>query len=477
MGIHRSLCMSCVAALCSVLFLPTSEAVAQTAKLRLERFDFSRLPDLRQYVTYVEDDGSVIAGRSAGDFKLLIDSLDQGVGASLISFEAAKEPIYSLAVVQVAGAVTETTLSEVKRGLGRVIEVVSRTPGSRIGVIGYGSEIHRYLESGTSAEAEAALRKLRPDADAPETRLVDALHVGIDLLRAQPPGKRKLLILFSDGINVSNDRKLFQQVGEKAQQSGIVIDTIGYSEIDASKLRNLAEITKRCYGIDRYSKSPSELTSRFESVADEISKQYIISFPLSILGDDKTHTFQLVHESGGRPVYSNAVTEKIPALVPRRGDQLARSSRWWVWLLAGVALFGGLFFVLLRRRRQLAPQPALPAPPPVPDAARRTQVQPEAGAAVVGWLSGIAGSYKDKTLELKARTVIGSAPDCDIVLQERYVSAHHCEIRCMDGGFKLIDLGSRNGVVVNDKEVREHILIDNDNFRIGQAVFRFKSIA
>ena len=72
--------------------------------------------------------------------------------------------------------------------------------------------------------------------------------------------------------------------------------------------------------------------------------------------------------------------------------------------------------------------------------------------------------------------VIGTAPDCDIVIEDGFMSHRHCEIRKVDGGFKLVDLGATNGVVVNDKRVKEHFLVDNDNFRLGRTEFKFKSI-
>ena len=45
-------------------------AQAQNAKLRLERFAFDALPDVKIYISYVENDGTVIGGRAATDFKL-----------------------------------------------------------------------------------------------------------------------------------------------------------------------------------------------------------------------------------------------------------------------------------------------------------------------------------------------------------------------------------------------------------------------
>jgi pSer/pThr/pTyr-binding forkhead associated (FHA) protein len=57
------------------------------------------------------------------------------------------------------------------------------------------------------------------------------------------------------------------------------------------------------------------------------------------------------------------------------------------------------------------------------------------------------------------------------------MSSHHCEVRSGNGGYKLVDLGSTNGIVVNNKKVAEHELIDNDQFRLGRTEFKFKSIS
>ena len=64
------------------------------------------------------------------------------------------------------------------------------------------------------------------------------------------------------------------------------------------------------------------------------------------------------------------------------------------------------------------------------------------------------------------------------MVDDQFMSAHHCEVRVEpNGSYKLVDLGSTNGIVVNDKKVREHELVDNDLFRLGRTEFKFKSIS
>jgi DNA-binding NtrC family response regulator len=55
------------------------------------------------------------------------------------------------------------------------------------------------------------------------------------------------------------------------------------------------------------------------------------------------------------------------------------------------------------------------------------------------------------------------------------VSRLHARIGLRDDGFVITDLGSRNGVIVNGRRVREAPLVDGDIVRIGDALFRFLS--
>ncbi len=455
------------------------------ARLRLERFGFDKLPDLKVYMTFVEEDGAIIAGRQASDFKLLLDAADQGPANAVTTFEQSKLPIYVVGVVQASSVIEDRALSEVKNGLRRISEAVGNT-GGRMGLLSYASSTVRVIESGTSTEVDSALSKLTIDSEASETHMIDAVRTAIDLLKATEKNQRRLIVLFSDGIDINNDKKLFVDLGNRAQQANIVIDTIGFAAFDPTKLRNLTEMAKRCYGVDRVAKAASEIGPRMDSVVDEIQKQYVLTFPLAIQGDDKEHTFQVTHESGGRPVYSNAVNEKLPSKPPIGPGKPPPEpkSRWWLWLLLGLGVLGAVAIVLALRKKPESPMmaaaPAAPHPAPSVPApaakANRTVALEAAGDITMGWIMGTTGKYKDQSFKLKDRTVIGTGADCDIVIEDGFMSARHCEIRKVEGGFKLVDLGATNGVVANDKRVKEHFLVDNDNFRLGRTEFKFKSI-
>lgn len=69
---------------------------------------------------------------------------------------------------------------------------------------------------------------------------------------------------------------------------------------------------------------------------------------------------------------------------------------------------------------------------------------------------------------------IGRAEDLDIWVNHRSISREHAEIQKEpDGGLRLIDLGSANGVRVNGNDVQNALLAPGDVVELGQVRFRF----
>jgi len=95
----------------------------------------------------------------------------------------------------------------------------------------------------------------------------------------------------------------------------------------------------------------------------------------------------------------------------------------------------------------------------------------------VGWLVPLDGPQTGELFQLKGRAIVGTAPDCDVVMKEASISGRHAEFTAAPGGFRVNDLGSTNGTYVNDKRVSSTDLIDNDNVRLGRVNFKFKSMS
>lgn len=69
---------------------------------------------------------------------------------------------------------------------------------------------------------------------------------------------------------------------------------------------------------------------------------------------------------------------------------------------------------------------------------------------------------------------IGRAEDLDVWVNHRSISREHAEVhREGDGRLRLIDLGSANGVRVNQEDVENAVLSSGDVIELGQVRFRF----
>ena len=75
-----------------------------------------------------------------------------------------------------------------------------------------------------------------------------------------------------------------------------------------------------------------------------------------------------------------------------------------------------------------------------------------------------------------APILVGRDPSCALVLNDRDVSAIHCELRADGPGVLLTDLGSKNGTFVNTVRVKEGLLTAPCNIQIGGTQVSFEPL-
>ena len=73
---------------------------------------------------------------------------------------------------------------------------------------------------------------------------------------------------------------------------------------------------------------------------------------------------------------------------------------------------------------------------------------------------------------LKDLCVVGRKEDCEIRLDHKSVSKHHCVIVRTDGLLLVRDLGSTNGTRVNGTRVRRAALLPNDKLSFANFHYR-----
>ncbi len=73
-----------------------------------------------------------------------------------------------------------------------------------------------------------------------------------------------------------------------------------------------------------------------------------------------------------------------------------------------------------------------------------------------------------------ARVVMGRSETADIKVMDVKSSREHAEVIKFKDHYVVTDLGSQNGIMVNDLKVNQHRLSDGDKIIIGSTVYAFK---
>jgi len=122
-----------------------------------------------------------------------------------------------------------------------------------------------------------------------------------------------------------------------------------------------------------------------------------------------------------------------------------------------------------------------PPPPPAPAVVAEEEEANEA-TVVAGDLVAVVlrvvktGARLEPGRELRVAGVsatIGRGEDCDVVLlDDKAVSRRHARVELApDGGWRVLDAGSANGVFVGERRVSESALRPGQQFRVGSTVF------
>jgi DNA-binding NtrC family response regulator len=91
-----------------------------------------------------------------------------------------------------------------------------------------------------------------------------------------------------------------------------------------------------------------------------------------------------------------------------------------------------------------------------------------------GTLTVVRGKGDKPSLDVGADTlVIGRNEACDLVLDDRKVSAVHLELLATERGVRVRDLGSRNGTFLGDTRVGEIYLLKPTSLTVGESLLEF----
>ncbi len=298
---------------------------------------------------------------------------------------------------------------------------------------------------------------------------------------------RKAMIIVCDGNDTNNETAKAQLQNLKKQALNEKIQT--FAIIYKGELSEAGNVITTMIPTAATVANAEGIASSIQAILSRMADRYYLTFPgYDVKGnfgfnwDGKQHDLVLKIDKDDTDAVQ--LTLAPPWQPAKKGG--------FPWLVLVLGIVGGLIFLIILAKlfgkKAEAPMPmpmamaaAAPAEPPKPMGPVKTVMFNASGSddgfPVVGWIVPLNGPTAYQTFRLRSGgTKIGTAPPCDIVVNDGFMSTEHCQIIASPQGFVLVDPGSTNGCYVNDRKVQKHELVDNDTFTLGKTNFKFKSI-
>jgi len=333
------------------------------------------------------------------------------------------------------------------------------------------------LDQGLTGEREPLLAAIdRTQASGNTTTFMDAVYWSISQVALQPqgggsvltagavrPDARRVVLALTDG-NDRASRVMPQELIDYARANGVSLCMVALGvDASAAQMRYLAEQTG---GIFLQAPSPRDLQSLYVLLAQQLRQEYRITLRSPKPEPDGTRRnvhVSLVSQGITGDAFYQAPTQGnlLAAVTPKEADggaavgSQAGHSGGNNSLIVGAALMvlglagilAAVFYWLGTRRRGLN----------IVDSNPRLDLLPL-------WVR-------------EGNTRVGRGAECELVLDSHQVSRVHAIIEAMDGAFRLVDEGSRNGTYVNGRRVRQtQELREGDVIRFGDREFRFAGV-
>ena len=140
----------------------------------------------------------------------------------------------------------------------------------------------------------------------------------------------------------------------------------------------------------------------------------------------------------------------------------------WLFILSAVSVIRSDLFGRTVRAEDDSPQ-QLESPPPPPRRRGRQRGEPRALTITQGAQAGETATFVDNVI------LIGRGADCQLILEDDYVSTRHARVVNGAEGVYAEDLGSTNGTYVNNQRITAPTTIGlADTVRIGKTILNLE---
>ena len=439
-------------------------------QVQMEKGTWPRSMRARAWVNVVGASGSPIQGLGPDIFRVYeggnsssskitkVETLESlGTGASIVL------------VIQASGAM-EPICEELKKSASAFVNGLGEK--DQVAAVDY-AESAETIAPFSAEKGEVAGKVGKMTCTGKSFLLYDGLAQAVSLF-AGNPGKGqqggalpapKAIIVIADGRDNGSATDV-EKVVSDANKRRIPIHAVGHSELDQDSLAGLEQIARRTGGTYRAAPTVEDINKGLTVIKDYINKAYVLDWKTELDHDGKEHKVEVAMESDSGPGLKGSLMVRTPDYF-----DWMRLAAWVVGILLLVIVVGAIY-VLTR-----------PKPPPQRFCfvCKRAQM-PEWDVCLFCLKSAKArllvqkGMNKGKTYPLVGKVVsLGSGPENNIRILDGAVSGKHAGVSIDDNKFEIVDLGSKNGVLVNGKKTPRRFLRNGDVITIGMTEFKFES--
>jgi|GEM_PF-749207 len=467
----------------AALTLSPTLALAAGAQISIQQVEVKKHEGLvsdsltsRAFVNVVGASGSPIQGLAPDLFKVYEGgSTDSRKILRVETLEAAQTGASIVIVIQASGS-WGPIQEDIKKAVSAFVNGLGEK--DHVAVVTYAGQ-PEILAPFSAEKGEVAGKVSKLNANGESYLLYDGLSQAIQLYAsAAAPGKgsasvqgsllpiAKAIILLSDGRDNGSATGVETVISEAVKRK-IPIHVIGHSELGGDSLPNIQDIARRTGGAYKDAPSNDDISKSLTSIKDYIYKMYVVEWATGLDHDGKQHKIDIAMENEGGG----------PGL---RGSVVVNTPDFFNWKKAALITVIILLLMIIAAAIWVFTRPK-PPPPRFCAVCKREQM-PDWEICLFCLKAAKArmlvqkGAQKGKVYPLVGKIVsIGSGPETNIRLMDGSVSGKHAGVAIDDSKFEIVDLGSKNGVLVNGKKTPRRFLRNGDIVTLGATELKFES--
>jgi hypothetical protein len=367
----------------------------------------------------------------------------------ITSYPAPGQTSAILFLVDISDPLRQNTV-EIKNRQHVAEMILQQKDYQKTGVAVFDSEISILSPVGSDEKDNIkAINQIKAKGQA--TEFYKNILAAIEILK-KTDATRKGLVIMSDGKDEDRAYK-YEDVIKAASEANVVIFGLGYTEKAGDTpylqtIKRLAEATNGLFIDASSGRLPGDVKA---NPFDFLEKGGRVSFDSSSFYGDRAIVLTLGMLSGG------SITLSTTLDFPDNRNFLEKLSGfiknfWWVVLIAILGLGFLIFFIRWYLSKQALKN------------------LPQQTYAFLDEFDGLSTRHPIN----KTTICIGRNKDNDICLVNDSISSHHAEIhRRRDGTFNIVDLGSTNGVLVNNIKITQLGIKDGDLIELGEVKLNF----